>query len=130
MLFLTNEDAAQVLTMHDTIAALEQLYGDLGRGSAVYRGRTDLFIPTKGAREDVPSAYQLKTLDGAVPRWNVGSIRVTSDVVAFPLIGGQRRRVKIPAGKSKPYTGLVFLFDSETGELKSILQDGMLQQYS
>lgn len=130
MLILTNEDAAQVLTMRDTIAALEQLYGDLGRGSAVYRGRTDLFIPTTGATDDAPSAYQLKTLDGAAPRWNVGSIRLTSDVVAFPLIGGQRRRVKIPAAAGKRYTGLVLLFDSATGELKSILQDGMLQQFS
>ena len=130
MLILTNEDAAQVLTMRDTIAALEQLYGDLGRGSAVYRGRTDLFIPTAGSTDEAPSAYQLKTLDGAAPRWNVGSIRVTSDVVAFPLIGGQRRRVKIPTAAGKRYTGLVLLFDSATGELKSILQDGMLQQFS
>jgi len=130
MLILTNEDAAQVLTMRETIFTLEQLYGDLGRGSAVYRGRTDLFIPTTGASEDVPSAYQLKTLDGAVPRWNVGSIRLTSDVVAFPVVGGQRRRIKIPAAAGKRYTGLVLLFDSATGELKSILQDGMLQQFS
>ncbi len=130
MLILTNEDAAQVLTMGDTIGALEKLYGDLGRGSAVYRGRTDLFIPTTGSKEDAPSAYQLKTLDGAVPRWNVGSIRLTSDVVAFPRIGGQRRRVKIATAPGNRYTGLVLLFDSATGVLKSILQDGMLQQFS
>ena len=55
-LILTNEDAAQVLTMAGTIEALEQLYGDLGRGSAVYRGRTDLFTPTKGAADDLPPA--------------------------------------------------------------------------
>jgi alanine dehydrogenase len=129
-LILTNEDAAQGLTMRSTIETLEHLYNDLGRGSAVYRGRTDLFIPTTGATEDVPSAYQLKTLDGAAPRWNVGSIRLTSDVVAFPVVGGQRRRVKIPAGAGKRYTGLVLLFNSATGELISILQDGMLQQFS
>ena len=129
-LVLTNDDAAKVLTMRDTIAALELLYGDLGRGSAVYRGRTDLFTPTTGAPGDVPSAYQLKTLDGAVPRWKVGSIRLTSDVVAFPLVGGQRRRIKVPAAAGKRFVGLVLLFDSATGELISILQDGMLQQFS
>jgi alanine dehydrogenase len=129
-LVLTNEDAAQVLTMKDTIATLELLYGDLGRGSAVYRGRTDLFTPTTGASDDVPSAYQLKTLDGAVPRWKVGSIRLTSDVVAFPVVGGQRRRIKVPAAAGKRFVGLVLLFDSATGELISILQDGMLQQFS
>ena len=130
MLILTNEDAAQVLTMRETITTLEQLYDDLGRGSAIYRGRTDLFIPTSGGNDDAPCAYQLKTLDGAVPRWNVGSIRVTSDVVTFPEVAGQRRRVKIPTAKGKRYTGLVLLFDSATGELKSILQDGMLQQFA
>src|SRR3954466_7320920 len=129
-LVLTNEDAAQLLTMKDTIAALELLYGDLGRGSAVYRGRTDLFTPTTGASDDVPSAYQLKTLDGAVRGWKVGSIRLASDVVAFPVVDRQRRRIKVPAAAGKRYVGLVLLFDSATGELKSILQDGLLQQYS
>jgi ornithine cyclodeaminase/alanine dehydrogenase-like protein (mu-crystallin family) len=129
-LVLTNEDAENVLTMRGTIDALQVLYDDLGRGSAVYRGRTDLFTPTAGGSDEAPSAYQLKTLDGAIPRWNVGSIRVTSDVVAFPVVGGQRRRIKIPAAEGKRYVGLVFLFDSATGQLAAILQDGLLQQYS
>ncbi len=129
-LVLSNEDAASILTMRDTIDALQVLYDDLGRGGAVYRGRTDLFTPTVGGRDEAPSAYQLKTLDGAIPRWNVGSIRVTSDVVAFPEVGGQRRRVKIPAAVGNRYVGLVLLFDSSTGQVSAILQDGMLQQYS
>jgi ornithine cyclodeaminase/alanine dehydrogenase-like protein (mu-crystallin family) len=129
-LVLTNEDAANVLTMRDTIDTLQVLYGDLGNGSAVYRGRTDLFTPSAGGPDHVPSAYQLKTLDGAIPRWNVGSIRVTSDVVAFPIVGDQRRRIKIPTPVGKRYIGLVFLFDSATGQLDAILQDGVLQQYS
>ena len=129
-LVLGNEDVLKVLTMRDTIEALELLYGDLGRGSAVYRRRTDLFTPTTGGPPDIPTAYQLKTLDGAIPRWNVGAIRVTSDVVAFPLVGGARRRTKIPAAAGKRYVGLVLLLDSATGELAAILQDGVLQQYS
>jgi len=130
-LLLTNDDAKQVLTMGDTVFVLERLYEDLGRGRAVYRGRTDLFIPTSAdVGDDMPAAYQLKTLDGAVPRLEVGSIRVTSDVVAFPTVNGQRRRIKIPAAKNKRYVGLVFLFSSATGELISVLQDGFLQQYS
>src|SRR3954451_19542144 len=93
-LVLTNEDAAQVLTMKDTIATLELLYGDLGRGSAVYRGRTDLFTPTTGASDDVPSAYQLKTLDGAVPRWKgcgSGSRRTSSPSRWWVGSGGASR---------------------------------------
>jgi hypothetical protein len=47
-------------------------------------------------------------------------------VVAFPEVNGLRRRIKIPAATGKAYVGLVFLFNSSTGELISILKDGML----
>jgi alanine dehydrogenase len=130
-LMLSNDDAAKVLTMSNTIAALEQLYQDLGAGAAVYRGRTDLFAPTVAEiGADVPAAHQFKTLDGAIPRLHAASIRVTSDVVAFPEVNGLRRRIKIPAATGKSYVGLVFLFSSATGELFSIIQDGMLQRFT
>ena len=130
-LLLSNDDAAKVLTMAKTVDALEQLYKDLGSGSAVYRGRTDLFAPTVAeVGADVPAAHQFKTLDGAIPRLHAASIRVTSDVVAFPEVNGMRRRIKIPAATGKSYVGLVFLFSSATGELISILQDGMLQRFT
>lgn len=130
-LLLTNEDAERVLTMADAIEVLEQLYHDLGAGSAVYRGRTDLFTPTMAEiGADVPAAHQFKTLDGAVPRLQATSIRVTSDVVAFPEVDGDRRRIKIPAASGGRYVGLVFLFSSATGELLAVLQDGALQRVS
>ncbi|CAN7657759.1 ornithine cyclodeaminase family protein [Phyllobacterium sp. LjRoot231] len=130
-LLLSNEDAAEVLTMSNTLDALEELYRDLGTGSAVYRGRTDLFAPTVAEiGADIPAAHQFKTLDGAIPRLEVASIRVTSDVVAFPEVNGLRRRIKIPAATGKSYVGLVFLFSSATGELISIIQDGILQRFT
>lgn len=130
-LLLTNEDTERVLTMADTIEVLEQLYHDLGTGSAVYRGRTDLFTPTVAEiGADLPAAHQFKTLDGAVPRLRAASIRVTSDVVAFPEVDGARRRIKIPAASGGRYVGLVFLFSSATGELLAVLQDGALQRCS
>jgi alanine dehydrogenase len=125
---LSNEDAQAVLTMPEVVAELELLYADLGRGSAVYRGRTDLFTPTIAKTEsDVPSAHQFKTLDGAIPRLGAASIRITSDVVAFPKIDGRLRRVKLPAAEDGRYVGLVFLFSSATGEPIAVLQDGYLQ---
>ncbi len=130
-LVLSNDDAAKVLTMGGVVERLESLYGDLGAGSAVYRGRTDLFVPTSAhVGEPVPAAHQFKTLDGAIPRLEVASIRVTSDIVAFPMVNGARRRIKIPAATNKTYVGLVFLFSSATGELISVLQDGMLQKFA
>jgi ornithine cyclodeaminase/alanine dehydrogenase-like protein (mu-crystallin family) len=130
-LLLSNDDATKVLTMAKSVDALENLYKDLGSGSAVYRGRTDLFAPTVAEiGADVPAAHQFKTLDGAIPRLQVASIRVTSDVVAFPEVNGLRRRIKIPAASGKSYVGLVFLFSSATGELISIIQDGVLQRFT
>ena len=130
-LILSNDDAAAVLNMASTVDALERLYADLGSGSAVYRGRTDLFSPTSATiDEKIPAAHQFKTLDGAIPRLQATSIRVTSDIVGFPLVDGKRRRIKIPAAEGKSYVGLVFLFSSVTGELISVLQDGILQRYS
>src|SRR6476620_6015372 len=130
-LVLSNEDAEKVLTMGGALEALEQLYRDLGQGSAVNRGRTDLFTPTVAKTgADVPSAHQFKTLDGAIPRLQVASIRVTSDVVAFPVVNGTRRRIKIPAASGNRYVGLVFLFSTSTGELIAIVQDGLLQRFT
>ena len=101
-LMLSNDDAAKVLTMSNTLAALEQLYKDLGVGGAIYRQRTDLFAPTVAEiGANVPAAHQFKTLDGAIPRLQAASIRVTSDVVAFPEVNGLRRRIKIPAATGK-----------------------------
>jgi hypothetical protein len=66
-LVLANEDAANVLTMRDTIDALQILYGDLGRGSAVYRGRTDLFTPTTGGPDEIPSPISSRRWTGPYP---------------------------------------------------------------
>jgi alanine dehydrogenase len=130
-LVLANEDAEKILTMRGAIDALEQLYFDLGKGSAVNRPRTDLFTPTvAGIGADVPSAHQFKTLDGAIPRLQAASIRVTSDVVAFPVVNGSRRRTKVAAAPGKGYVGLVFLFSTSTGELIAIVQDGLLQRFT
>jgi alanine dehydrogenase len=130
-LIVSNEDAEKVLTMGNAIEALEELYRDLGKGSAVNRPRTDVFTPTVAdVGDDVPSAHQFKTLDGAIPRLRVASVRVTSDVVAFPLVNGNRRRIKVPAAAGKRYVGLVFLFSTSTGELIGIVQDGLLQRFT
>lgn len=103
-LVLSNDDASAVLTMSSTIDALERLYADLGSGSAVYRGLTDLFAPTFAQIEEkIPAAHQSKTLDGAIPRLQAASIRVTSDIVGFPLVEGRRRRIKIPAAEGNSY---------------------------
>lgn len=36
-LLINHDEVEQVLTMADTLAVLEELYQDVGRGSAIYR---------------------------------------------------------------------------------------------
>jgi len=129
-LLINNDEVEQVLTMADTLAVLEELYQDIGRGSAIYRARTDLHTPTTTSLgPDVPGAHYLKTMDGAWPRRQVASIRLSSDVLAFPLQDGLRRRVKLPAAAGNRWLGLVLLFSTANGELLAILNDGVLQRF-
>jgi len=129
-LLINNDEVEQILTMADTLAVLEELYRDIGSGSAVYRPRTDLHTPTTtGLGPDIPGAHYLKSMDGAWPRRQVASIRLTSDVLAYPIQNGLRRRVKIPAAPGNRWLGLVLLFSTANGELLAIMNDGVLQRF-
>jgi ornithine cyclodeaminase/alanine dehydrogenase-like protein (mu-crystallin family) len=54
-------------------------------------------------------------------------MRLTSDVLTWPIVGGKQRRVKLPLANGNKYVGLVFVFSTETGELLAILPDGLMQ---
>ena len=45
-LILSNDDIASVLTMRETVDALERAYRELAAGEAVCRPRIDVRIPT------------------------------------------------------------------------------------
>ena len=49
-LFLNNEEVEQALTMKTCMEALENLYRELGAGSAVAAARTDIHSPTVAAK--------------------------------------------------------------------------------
>jgi ornithine cyclodeaminase/alanine dehydrogenase-like protein (mu-crystallin family) len=67
-------------------------------------------------------------MDGVVPKFSVGAVRINSDIVTWPERGGNARREKIPAAPNNRYVGLVLLFSSETGEPLAIFPDGVLQR--
>ena len=48
-LFLNNDDVDQLLTMKDTMEALEILYREMGDGAAVTAPRSDVHSPTAAA---------------------------------------------------------------------------------
>ena len=123
-LILSNDDADKLLTMPECIAVLEEAYAELAEGRGVSRTRSDCFAPT--ARED--ALYSLKSMDGVVPKFGVGAVRINSDIVTWPKRGNNVRREKIPAAPGNRYVGLVLLFSTETGEPLAIFPDGVMQR--
>jgi alanine dehydrogenase len=123
-LILSNDDVGKLLTMPDCIAVLEEAYVELAEGRGVSRTRSDSFAPT--TRED--ALYSLKSMDGIIPKFGVGAVRINSDIITWPKKGNNVRREKVPAAPGNRYVGLVLLFSSENGEPLAIFPDGVMQR--
>ncbi len=123
-LILSNEDVSRVLTVPDCIDILEDAYRDLHAGSAVTRRRSDCLVPSE--REG--AVYGFKSMDGVIPGQGVSAIRLNSDIVTWPRIDGNLRRVKVPAAPNDRWVGLILLFSTENGEPLAILPDGVVQR--
>ena len=124
-LILSNADVEKTLTMPDCIAVLEEAYRELADGRGITRTRSDSVVP---ATRDDGALYSLKSMDGVLPKLGVGAIRINSDIITWPKIGNNFRRVKVPAAPNQRYTGLVLLFSTETGEPLAIFPDGVMQR--
>src|SRR6201986_2147781 len=123
-LILSNADAEKLITMPECIAVLEEAYAELAEGRGVSRTRSDSFAPT--ARDD--AVYSLKSMDGIVPKFGVGAVRINSDIITWPKKGNTIRREKVPAAPGNRYVGLVLLFSTENGEPLAIFPDGVMQR--
>lgn len=126
VLLLSNSDVDQILTMKDTIDALEIVYKELDRGEAVTFPRQDLHVPLASEKEEL-AAHYLKTMGAASPAFKTAALRFSSDVCTWPLLGEFRRRVKLPVRDGK-WLGLILLFSSITGELLAIMPDAYLSR--
>lgn len=123
-LLLSNDDAAALLDMGECVDALAQTYRDVAAGLAVAGTRGEVLTPG-----DAPeSAYQLKTMSATVPSLGMGSVRINSDILTWPVTDGARRRVKAPLAPGNRWVGLVLLFSSATGEPLAIFPDGAIQR--
>lgn len=128
-LFLNNEEVDQLLTMKDTMEALEILYGEMGEGTAIAAPRSDIHVPTAAAQTaEGPMAHYLKSMSGATPHFGTAALRFSSDIVAWRESGGGLRREKIPMLPGNRWMGIVLLFSSANGELLAIMSDGVLQR--
>ncbi len=126
MLVLNNAEISAIIDMPTCIAAMERAYRGMSEGRGVNRRRSDTIVATGSA--DAGRIYSLKSMDGVSPDLGVGAVRINSDIITYPEISGQRRRVKVPAAPGERYTGLVLLFSTETGEPLAIFPDGVVQR--
>jgi ornithine cyclodeaminase/alanine dehydrogenase-like protein (mu-crystallin family) len=124
-LILSNEEIEQILTMRDLVPAIEEAYVELAEGRGANRLRSDIVTPTTQCEGGL---YALKSMDGVIPKFGVGAIRINSDILTFPEDGGLMRRVKVPAAPGRRYVGLVLLFDTHDGAPLMICPDGVMQR--
>lgn len=117
------DDTRAALTISDVIAALRVLYQELGHERAASGPRTDTLCESPSG-----GAYALKTMDGVIPKLELGSVRVSSDVIDWPTHNGTVRRDKVAAAPGARWTSLVLLFSTVTGEPLAILPDGYVQR--
>src|SRR5579871_4456917 len=120
-LFVNNEDVAKVLTMEDTIAALEKAYLDIAAKEAVCRPRIDIRIPTS----DPAKNYQWGSMEGG-STGGYFAVRMKSDVVYETTYNGAVTQEKYCTRPGR-YCGLIFLTSIETGEPLALIHDGVLQ---
>ena len=116
------DEQRAVLGMKDVLDVLETMYVEEHAGRAVSRVRSDTIVPNE------LGVYGLKSMDGIVPNLGVGAVRINSDVITWPSIGGTKRRVKVPAAPGNTWVGLVLLFSVSTGEPLAIFPDGYVQR--
>lgn len=122
---LTNDDIAKVLNVDDCLEVLEETFKDYAQGQAANRPRSHSYAPMN----DQPVQwYMLKTMDAILPRYRVGGIRLTSDIVVERVVDGKMRREKPGLAPGGRWTELVFLFSADTGELLAIMHGSFLQR--
>ncbi len=124
-LILSNADVDKLLTMRECIEVLEESYVELVEGRGITRTRSDCITPTS-YRED--AVYGLKSMDGVIPKFGIGAIRINSDIVTFPKKGNNIVREKVPAAPGNRWCGLVLLFSVDNGEPLAIMPDGVMQR--
>jgi alanine dehydrogenase len=118
---INNHDVEQVLTMEDTLEALETSYLALARQEAVCRPRIDIRIPTS----DPAKNYQWGTMEGGSTS-GYFAIRMKSDIIYETTYNGVTTQEKY-CMQPGTFCGLILLTSIENGEPLAFINDGVLQ---
>ncbi|KMK65001.1 ornithine cyclodeaminase family protein [Puniceibacterium sp. IMCC21224] len=122
MLLIDNETVHKLLTMRDTMAALEQSYLGVARGTVACRPRIDVNLPTS----DPDRMYRWGTMEGG-SAGGYFAIRMKSDVIYHQTAPDGTRTQEKYCGHPGQFCGIIFLIDAETGLPLAFINDGNLQ---
>ena len=118
VLVLKNHEMAGLLPyrelMERLIGYIEVAYREFGENVAVNRPRSRMYIPTR----EPNTFYWFNNIAGIVPAYRAMALRIDSSLAREVHRDGKRRE-EYPGD----YVGLVLLFDTETCELLSIMDD-------
>ena len=120
-LLINNADVAKLLTMEDTLTALEEAYLALVSKEAICRPRIDIRIPTSNPKKN----YQWGSMEGGSTA-GYFAVRMKSDVVYETEYAGAATQEKYCL-RPGLYCGLIFLTSIENGEPLAFINDGILQ---
>ena len=118
VLVLKNKEMAELLPYRELLERLigyiEVAFREYGKEVAVNRPRSRMYIPTKEAN----TFYWFNNIAGIVPAFRAMALRIDSSLAREVRRDGKRRE-EYPGD----YVGLVLLFDTETCEFLSIMDD-------
>jgi ornithine cyclodeaminase/alanine dehydrogenase-like protein (mu-crystallin family) len=119
-LLLNNAEIAQLISMPECIAVLEDGYREHGLGRAAHRRRSNIIVPSGEGR-----TYVFANFEGTVIKSGYHAIRLRSDVNQWR--NDQSERTTKYASRPGLFCGLALLYNIHTGALDAILNDGYLQ---
>jgi hypothetical protein len=120
-LFINNDVAHELLTMDDTMTALEEAYRQLIDTDAVCRPRIDVQIPTG----ETGKIFQWGTMEGGSTS-GYFAIRMKSDIIyeqRYNDVLTQEQYCVQPG----TFCGLILLISTRDGEPLAIINDGVIQ---
>src|SRR3990170_2212994 len=121
MLFIHNDMVEKLLSMGESIDALEHAFRQLPSGGAIHRPRLDMYVPCE--RDD--GYYRWGTMEGAND--GIFAIRMKSDVITWPKDASGAWRENKYCVRPGLFCGLIMLFSTDNGEPLGFINDGLLQ---
>lgn len=120
-LLIDNSIVAELLSMTETIEALENSYRGLVTGDTICRPRIDVQIPSGQPGK----IYRWGTMEGGSTS-GYFAIRMKSDIVYNKEVNGVITKEKY-CREPGLFCGLILLIDVKTGEPLAFINDGILQ---